>query len=527
MSPASSPDVTRTGLPLRLQERPLGSLRVAVDLSLLRPGGENGGIKPFIFEYLRGLARLEGTRITFVFLTWSCSHADVRALARPHDELICVRHLEASPIRDLGTWRDGELLWLQPPPDLLIQLDVALLYAPLSTVEFACPGIPTIATVADVLHRDFPFSLEPPIVALRETLFQEMVRVADRFQCISSSTAERLQALYGVEAARVFRTYIVIQARLPDLASSVHAAHPRKYFFFPANAWKHKNHGTLLVAYRLYWHAAGDAGWDLVLTGHDDSAMREVVATAEALGLRGRVHFRGHLPAAELASVWSNAGALVFPSLHEGFGIPLLEAMHFGVPVLAHQETSLPEIAGAAAHFADARDPVAFATAMARIASDGELRARLVAAGRRRLTDFRFEDEMREFLATLRSTAEQGTRRHWAKGVHPDGWTERRVAVALPNVEIDEVEIEIAPMPAARRLRVHCRQIPFGGFELQAGVPHRIRIAMAATGGCLRLEIPDACNLNPEDHRQHGVLLRSIAARSRSGESHSLYPSES
>jgi glycosyltransferase involved in cell wall biosynthesis len=324
MSSTFGPSVDPNLLPLRHSRAPASSLRIAIDLSLLRPRGENGGIKPFAFEYIRELARIEGEAVTFVFLTWSCSHDEVRALARPHDELVCVRHTDDSPLSEVSGWREGEVLWLNPPPTLLVQLKVSLLYAPLGSAEFACPGVPLVVTVADVLHRDYPLTLEPHVVAHRESVFQDLVKVADRYQCISSHTASRLIELFGVDPARAFRTYIVIQERLDCTKASGDRPIPEQYFFFPANAWQHKNHKTLLVAYRLYRHLAGPGAWELVLTGHDDDAMRGVLAAAQSLGIAEHVRFFGHLSDTEFAAVWRHAGAMVFPSLHEGFGIPLL-----------------------------------------------------------------------------------------------------------------------------------------------------------------------------------------------------------
>ena len=95
------------------------------------------------------------------------------------------------------------------------------------------------------------------------------------------------------------------------------------------------------------------------------------------------------------------AGALVFPSLHEGFGIPLLEAMQHDLPVLTGRDGSLPEVGADACLYADVRRPEALAEAMTRLAADAELRAELVAAGRRRRADFSFERESIRLLDAI------------------------------------------------------------------------------------------------------------------------------
>lgn len=497
-------------LPLRLQASRLNSLRVAVDLSAMRPGGENGGVKPFILEYLRALDKLAGESITFVYLTWSCSHAEIRAIARPWDELVCVRgEVESSSKVFAADWRQGEVMLLNPPGDFLLRLGVKILYSPLSSAEFFCPSIPTIATIVDVLHRDYPFTLAPHMIAGREANFRDLVRSADKFQCISEYTIERMATHYGLDRARLFRTYIVIQHRLtkPTISQPV----DRPYFLYPANAWAHKNHKSLLVAYRLYRLQAGTQAWDLVLTGYEDGRMQLLRTTAVSLGLEECVRFCGHLPSTEFAELWCSAGALVFPSLHEGFGIPLLEAMHFNLPILCSDAGSLPEVAGDAAIYADAHNPIAFAQGMMRLASDAGLRAGLVERGQRRLGDFSPEREASDFLRILRECANSDAQ-PWTKGVHADGWIETQAIVALPKHSgTRRLCITLAPAPASRRLRVSIGLTPFGSFDLCADREHKILLNVRLSGEPLVLDVPDAGNLNPQDHRLHGVMLVGVS----------------
>lgn len=497
-------------LPLRLHPSKLNSLRVAVDLSTMRPGGENGGVKPFILEYLRALDKLAGESITFVYLTWSCSHAEIRAIARPWDEMVCVRGEAGSSGRSLtADWRQGEILLLNPPGDFLLRLGVKILYSPLSSAEFSCPSIPTIATIVDVLHRDYPFTLAPHMIAGREANFRDLVRSTDKFQCISEYTIERMTTHYGLDRARLFRTYIVVQHRLtkPTISQSV----DRPYFLYPANAWAHKNHKSLLVAYRLYRLQAGTQAWDLVLTGHEDDRMQLFRTTAASLGLEECVRFCGHLPSAEFAELWHSASALVFPSLHEGFGIPLLEAMHFSLPILSSNSGSLPEVAGDAAIYADARNPITLAQALTQLATDAGLRAGLVERGRRRLGDFSQEREASDFLRILRECANSDAL-PWTKGVHTDGWIETQAIVALPKHSgTRRLCITLAAAPAPRRLRLSLGLTPYGGFELSADREHRIFLDVCLNGDPLVLDVPDAGNLNPQDHRLHGVILVGVS----------------
>ncbi len=487
-----------------------------VDLTELRPGGENGGVKPFIFEYLAWLTQREHERLRVTFLTASCSHGDVRTLARAWDNLICVRDSTGTGAVTTRGWRAREWVYFNPPSSLAYEIDADLTYSPFGSPQFICPGVPTIATVVDLLHRDYPASLRPGEAAYREKLYAELAESADLFQCISEYTGSQLQKCYGIPAARILRTYIAVHDRLERQAAlqSSSAANARvsshPYFLYPANSWRHKNHRTLLVAYRLYRQQAGAAPWDLVLTGHDDEGMQEILAAADSLGLANHVRYQGHLSEGEFAELWRNAGALVFPSLHEGFGIPLVEAMHFRVPIVCSDVTSLPEIAGGAALLADARRPEIFAAALARIAADADLRADLVQRGADQLARFSIEREGEAFLAACRSLIGARTaKRH--RGWYVDGWTCPMACFSVPlHHGPISVEARFAPMPVGRMIRFYNGCIPLGGFRLEAAKPTLVRFRFEPGKSALVMHTVDASKLSTEDHRIHGVRLEEI-----------------
>lgn len=517
--------------PASLPPRPKGDAwHLMVDLSVLRPGGENGGVKPFIFEYLGWLMRHEGERLTITFLTWSWTHDEVRNLARPTDNLICVRHQAPSPPTNIRGWRAREWLYINPPPTLAIEVGADLIYSPFGSPEFLCPGVPSIATVVDLLHMDYPASLPSSAVSQRRQVFEDMCRRVDAFQCISDFTAKQLHQHYSVPRERIFRSYIAVHDRLDrwrqDINSTSDSSVATKpYFLYPANSWRHKNHLTLLVAFRLYRHRVGADAWDLVLTGHDDEGMRQILASAKVLGIADCVHYHGHMAEREFSELWARAGGLVFPSLHEGFGIPLVEAMHLRVPIVCSSETSLPEIAGDAALIVDARNPEKLAEAIERLASDETLRSDLVNKGLQQLTRFSIEQEGRTFLKVctqLIGTAGATYYRGW----YPDGWTDPIACFALPRQQgSGGIELIFAPMPVARTVRLYLGKTPLGGYQIDAAKPASIRPKTTLTTGTLTLHTVDATNLSPSDHRTHGVLLQEIRFTDSEGGTQVLTPS--
>lgn len=518
-------------------------VRVVVDLSELLPGGENGGIKPFVFETLRWLGRQRCVPLQFLYLTRSRTHAEVRdELARVNDELICVR-ADGGPLPRGDEHAPRERLAIPPPMDFLSRLGARVLYCPFGAVDFAAPDVCTICTVVDVLHRDFPGSLGEGRRIEREHAFQRMLAVADALQCNSEYVISRLREHYGVASERMFTVYNAVHQRFAyhramEKRTSPSPDHPlgAPFFFYPANSWKHKNHETLLLAYNLYRAgavAAGAVPWPLALTGYEDDRWAELRSLAHALGLLGEdaVRFLGYVPTQEFGRLWSTAGALVFPSLHEGFGIPLLEAMQHDVPILCSREGSLPEVGADACLFVDARSPESLAKGMTRLATDASLRQRLIEAGRRRRSDFSQDDEAGALLDVIVSLARtRPPYRPYTNGIFADGWTERTAVLALPAAPSarsmpGRLTLRFDPMPEPRRLRLRVGAcVALGSFELR---PHQadkeISIDFWPDGSPLWIEVPNASSLSADDPRIHGVRLHTIDLRLSDGQEYPLF----
>ncbi len=497
------------------QARPL---TIAVDLTHLLSGGTNGGVKPFIFEYLKWLGSQRHVPVRLLFLTRGESHAEVRSLARFGDELICL--VGGSGGGDVRTpvHSPSERSWLDAPGDLTARLGADILYCPFGQCTWSFPGIPTLATIVDVLHRDYPFSLSPDVAAHRENVFQETMRTADTIQGISEFTLSRVAHHYGFPRDRMFCSPIAIHERLrPRVELPGQDRIGRPYFFYPANAWRHKNHEVLFLAYGIYRSQAGDGAWDLVLTGHDDQAMRELLSLASTLGLGANVRFLGHLTDDRFGAVWSEASALVFPSLHEGFGIPLVEAMAFGLPVLSSRAGALPEVGGDACLYADTTKPLELAEALSRIASDGPLRARLRERGYDRLKSFSFERDARRFLDELLACARRPARRT-TKGYYTDGWTAPKAYFGTPNTsQRERLELALRPMQAERSLKVYHGSDLIGQVRVPPATSPILRFPVFPRGRPVTLIVPDATRLSDADHRTHGVQIASLSLRDGAG----------
>ena len=177
------------------------------------------------------------------------------------------------------------------------------------------------------------------------------------------------------------------------------------FFLFPAITYPHKNHVTLVRAFAPV--AAERADVSLVLTHRGDVMEDELRATIEHLGLRGRVRRLGYVSDGELEWLYRHAVAMTYPSRFEGFGLPVLEAMSHGCPVIASSAAALPEVVGDAGVLVDPLDVDGWTRAMRALLTDATQRDGLIAAGRRRVRAYRWEDSADHLAAAYREALAQ------------------------------------------------------------------------------------------------------------------------
>ena len=386
-------------------------IRVGVDLLRMTPGGANGGVKPLVYSFIAEMGRQRGSQFNFALLADPALRSELTPLLRDGDFLLEMSGEQIAILRrEAAIWKDVGRFAATDDVGKRAQLDV--LYAPFGTSRYQSSALPSVSLIVDLLHRDLPAALPIEEVNFRHEWFSKVTGKATFIQCISRHVVSRLGEHYGIHPARCFHTYIPAQNRLPAPTPETvpPAGTPETpFFFYPANFWPHKNHETLLLAYRQYAQGAGTRAWPLIFTGQPDARMKLLQELRDGLGIRSSVMFLGHLDDAAFAALWCRAGALVFPSLHEGFGIPLLEAMRFGVPILASNTTALPEVAGDAALLVDPTDPRLIADALRRLAIREGLREELIARGRARLGVFSLELEAGRLAHFLNSAARKLT----------------------------------------------------------------------------------------------------------------------
>jgi len=175
----------------------------------------------------------------------------------------------------------------------------------------------------------------------------------------------------------------------------------RPFLYYPAATWPHKNHLSLLEAVRMLKESHGFDG-ELVLTGISKGAHRAIMDEIRRMGVEGMVRILGYLPPDELPYVYNLARLMVFPSLFEGFGIPLVEAMASGCPVICSNVTSIPEVVGDAAVLFDPQSPEEIATAIWSVWNDDTELSLMKERGLARSRMFSWEETARKTVEVYR-----------------------------------------------------------------------------------------------------------------------------
>lgn len=215
------------------------------------------------------------------------------------------------------------------------------------------------------------------------------VRRARRLIAVSEHTRETLIRSLKIDPARVAVTYEGADPPgtfAPDGSVLTRYGLGSPYFLYVGAAYPYKNLARLIDAF-----ARVRGEHKLVLAGDQEDFGAALQQLAMDSGVTERVVFPGRVSDAELAALYANALAYAFVSVSEGFGLPGLEAMQFGVPVVAASAGSLPEIYGDAARYCNPADVASIAEALGAVAADAQLRARLVALGRERAAEFSWQ----------------------------------------------------------------------------------------------------------------------------------------
>ncbi len=365
-------------------------MRIGIDATALP--AQPVGVGNYIIQFVKALAKMDIDYELIVFA--QKGKRDLFDI--PNDEnLHWVIVPDKSPMY--------RLIWEQTTfPRLVHRAEVDLLHSLHYTqpVRLGCPSIVTI--------HDMTFFLFPDLHTRSKRLFfpfaiRSSVRRADALIAISESTRQDSIRLLGVSPQKVFTTQLGITDEFRVVKDNELLAKVRKKYDLPEEfvlyvglVEPRKNIPFLIRAYK----SLADEGikHNLVIVGRIGWMYQEVFKQIEELGLEGRVQFTGYLPQDDLPMVYNLASLFVYPTKYEGFGLPALEAMACGTPVVTTAISSLPEIVGDAGMLIPPGDEQALASAMAEVLHDSTLFNQLRTRGLQRSEHFTWERTAQQTL---------------------------------------------------------------------------------------------------------------------------------
>jgi glycosyltransferase involved in cell wall biosynthesis len=284
----------------------------------------------------------------------------------------------------------AELTWL---PARALRDRVELLHSLGTTAPVVSP-VPGVVSVLDLIYHHFPETFPAASRLGLRVLVPAAARRARRVIALSHAGKRDLVQTLGLDPARIDVVHLgagmaPVAEPLPDAELRArHRLGRAPVVLSVSAALRHKNLDRLLAAFARL-RARHDA--TLVLVGQSGLDTQRLRGLAARLGVADDVRFTGWVEDRELEALYRAASVFVYPSLLEGFGLPLLEAMRRDVPVACSNASALPEVAGDAAELFDPYDEGAIAAAIERVLRDPRLRAELVARGRRRHQTFTWE----------------------------------------------------------------------------------------------------------------------------------------
>jgi glycosyltransferase involved in cell wall biosynthesis len=372
-------------------------MRIGINLVFL-VSGEGGGIERHIRGLLRGLEAVGGDHEYVLFTSRNCT--GTFRLGPTMREVVC----------DVSArFRPAKIVWEQTVlPFQLRQHGIDVVLSP-ANIGPIVVGRPSVLIMHDVIPFKRPEIFTTIERVAQKTLFSLSARASDAILTVSESSKRDIAELFDVAPAKIHVVPGAAEEKFRPVAitESVRAALREarisdRYLLYVAAGRAYKNVDGLI---RAFAQLAERIPHSLVITGLAGRASDDIQRLVVGLGLADRVVFTGFLDDALLPALYSAADVFVFPSFYEGFGLPVIEAMACGTPVVASDRTSIPEAVGDAGLLFDPSRVDDIANAIERVLEDKALRDSLVLKGLARAKLLSWETTAARTLSVLGEVA--------------------------------------------------------------------------------------------------------------------------
>ena len=372
-------------------------MKIGINLLYLLPG-KVGGTETYARELLGAITTIDSQNQYYVFVNQECRDWPL-PIGRNVERVVCPVFAKKQLSRYLF-----EQFFL---PRLSKRYGINLLHS-LGYMSPLFQQTESVVSILDILY-DYPGSV-PKRAAL--WLLQHLVALrADHIITISQNSKKQIVSRLKVDEAKVTVTPLGPKIRGPvgregEVTLPQQIGSLGEYILAFSSFSESKNIPRLIEAFANVAEEL-PGGMKLVVVGHSPRNGALLRSLIDKHSIKDRVVLTGYLPDPVLAKVLREALLFAFPSLYEGFGIPVLEAMAAGVPVISSNAASLPEVCGDAALLFSPRDVTGIAVALKRVALDPELRADLIAKGKRNVARFSWEQTARMTLDVYKSLMEK------------------------------------------------------------------------------------------------------------------------
>jgi len=360
-------------------------VKIAIDARKWR----DYGIGTYVRNLVRHLASLD--RETTYYLL--CDHSDEATLRDLAGNFVPV-------VESAAGYSVREHLSI---PRKLSRLGVHLFHSPHYVLPLVC-RTRSVVTIHDCIHLLFPQYLPNRMAWFyaRYMMGKAIRRSSIVFTVSEASKRDILHFYPGTHSDRVQVVPNAIDPALLEEPSEEEMERVReryqvrgRFVLYAGNIKPHKNLNRLIAAFGLLKQQVGHEDLKLFIIGDEVNRFGSLRRNTEAARVRQDVRFFGFVPDQTLAALYRMASVFAFPSLYEGFGLPPLEAMACGTPVVTSRISSLPEVVGDAAVLVDPYNVEDIASGIERVLGDGELRSDLIARGRARVGTFSWERSVR------------------------------------------------------------------------------------------------------------------------------------
>jgi len=372
---------------------------IGINALYLLPG-KVGGSETYLRNLVKGLAAIDRENEYVIFINRE-TQGENRGTSPNFRIVVCPFRAANRPLRIL--WEQGVLPWYVKRHKINVLLSAGM------TAPVLCPAV-SVLMLFDLQHINQPGNFPWFSLLFLRSIIYASARSADGVLTISHQVKNDIIRSYHLPPEHIEVTHLAVDHSAfalhgpPDTVTvKEHYGLPDRFILYAASSLPHKNHERLFQAFRRVRERVPEI--QLVLIGARDKGEEALIRTIKEQGLEQTVILLGWIPLEDVPSIYRASEVFVFPTLHEGFGLPIIEAMSCGVPVVCSRIEPLLEVAGDAVLFVDPLSPDEIAAAIIKVVTDPPAREHLISKGLVRSNEFTWKATATKTLAFLTAIA--------------------------------------------------------------------------------------------------------------------------